>query len=170
MLIIGDVLAVVFALVGVCVTAAAMMVGSALLFENHAGRAREICRAAPGRSFILGLLATVFFGVVSLTLLQVPVPLVKLAGTLIYLTLMALSAIGMSGVALLTAERISRADESVSRFAALLRASFLLSIACVFPLLGWFLAGPALFATSVGIGVQALLIRSRVAHAPSVQI
>jgi len=158
-LIIGDVLAVVFALIGVCITAGAMMLGGALLFQGNASRAREACRTAPGRGFILGLLITLVFAIVSITLIKVPLPPFKLAGTVVYLALMALASIGASGIALLLSERVAALDPNLSRFGALVRAATILSVACVFPLLGWFLAGPALLVASAGFGMQSLFVR-----------
>ena len=162
MLIIGDVLAVVFALVGACVTAGAMMLCGALLFQGHASRAREACRVAPGRGLVLGLLLTIVLAALSIAFLKVPLPAFKLVGTVVYLSLMAVAAIGASGIALLLSERVAALDLSLSRYGALLRAASILAIACVFPLLGWFLVGPALFIASVGFGAQSLFARRSV--------
>ena len=44
----------------------------------------------------------------------------------------------------MVAERIAKLDSRLSRFGALVRACLILGVACVFPLIGWFLVAPVL--------------------------
>jgi hypothetical protein len=157
MVTIGDVFSVIGTLVGICVTAWAVIMGSALLFQSSASRARDAYRSGPWKGIGVGLLATAFFGVTGLVLSGIPHPLVKLAGISFLLVVMALAALGASGISLLIAERIAALDPNVSRYGAMQRATSIMVVAGVFPILGWFLVGPLLIIASVGYGIQALV-------------
>src|SRR5579859_5390453 len=159
MVAIGDVFSVASALVLICVTAWALIMGSALLFQSGASKARDSYCNAPWRGFFAGLATTAVVGIASVVLLAIPTPLTKLVGTMLYLLLMALAALGASGIALLISDRVAALDPNVSRYGALMRASSILVIAGVFPLLGWFLVGPVLTIASIGYGLQALVAR-----------
>lgn len=161
MVAIGDVFSIVAALVGICVTAWALIMGSALLFQNQAVSARDAYRRAPWKGFFLGLGISAVLGFASAVMVQMPVPGVKLLGTLIYLSLMAVAALGASGIALLISDRIATLDPSVSRYGALIRAASILVMAGVFPLLGWFLVGPVLIIASLGYGTLAIAAQAR---------
>lgn len=160
MVTIGDVFSIVAALIGVCLTGGAMVLGCALLFEGKAARARQICERTPWVGFVTGLALSTVFGVLSVALLKAPLPISKLMGTALYLVLMALATVGASGVATLLSERVAAMDRTLSRYATLIRACGIISIACVFPLIGWFLVGPVLVICSVGYGAIALTQKS----------
>ena len=168
MVTIGDVFSVIGGLVGICVTAWALIMGTALLFQSSASRARDAYRAAPWKGLGLGMLSTVFLGFFGIVLSSIPVPLVKLAGLGFFLALMALAALGASGLSLLIAERVAALDPSISRFGAMQKACAILVIAGVFPVLGWFLVGPVFVIASAGYGLQALLARETSRVSPTI--
>ncbi len=170
MVTIGDVFSVIGTLVGICITAWAVIMGAALLFQSSASRARDAYRVGPWKGIGLGFLLTSIFGVVGIVLTKVPNPVVKLAGMGVLLGLMVLSALGASGISMLIAERVAALDPTVSRYGAMQRATSIMVIAGVFPILGWFLIGPLLIIASVGYGVQALVASVRVSVAtPPIQ-
>lgn len=156
MVAIGDVFSVVATLVGICVTAWAMITGSALLFQNGAYKAKSCYQRAPWKGLFAGLGVTAFFTVISLVFLALPLPFSKMIGTSILLGLMALATCGASGIALLIADRIVALDPSISRYNALVRAGAIMAIAGVFPVFGWLFVAPILVIASVGYGTSAL--------------
>ena len=159
MVTIGDVFSIIATLVGLCITGGALVLGATLIFESRANFARQCCERSPWPSFLLGLVITGVLGIGSIALLSVPLPASKLLGTAVYLTLMALATVGASGVASLLSDRVSQMDSSLSRYASLLKACSILSIACVFPLIGWFLVTPLMLIFSVGFGARALVAK-----------
>jgi hypothetical protein len=156
MVAIGDVFSIVGTLVGICVTSWALIMGAALLFQGSAYRAKTAYQTTPYKGLFLGIGVTLLIGVASFLLLAIPLPLVKMAGTMGLLSLMSLAALGASGVAMVVADRICALDPGVSRYTAMIRATAIMSIAGVFPVLGWFLVGPVLILASVGYGLKAV--------------
>ena len=169
MVTLGDVWAVIAALGGICLTAGALVVSFNLLFQGSANRAKDAFLSGPWKNLALGVLVSILLFLFSMPLLSVPIPGAKLLGMMILLTWMSLAVLGMSGVAMVVADRICVLDPSLARYAALLRAVSLLVIAGVFPLLGWFLLGPALIIASTGYGLRAIIGHTERAWAPPVE-
>ncbi|HEY3780919.1 MAG TPA: hypothetical protein VGL56_07545 [Fimbriimonadaceae bacterium] len=161
MVTIGDVFSVIGSLVGICVTAWAVIMGAALLFQSSASRARDAYRSGPWKGIGLGLLLTLVFGTIGFILVNIPNPAIKLTGMGVLLAIMVLSALGASGISMLIAERIAALDPNASRYGAMQRATLIMVVAGVFPILGWFLIGPLLIIAGVGYGIQALVATVR---------
>lgn len=159
MVTIGNVFSVVAALAGICITAWAMILATTLAFPRAAEAARSRHERSAFTGFFIGLGMMVFFGTISLVLLKLPIPLAKLIGTTLYLSLMAIAALGAGGVALTLGARLRTLQPELSPYAALVKADALMVVSCLFPLLGWFLVAPVLTLICLGNGTQALLVR-----------
>jgi hypothetical protein len=170
MVTIGDVFTVIGILVGICVTGWALIMGSAVLFQKNASQARDVYRGTPWKGFFVGLGATVVLGFFSVVLASLPNPVAKLMGTTLYLSLMALAALGASGIALQMTDRVSALDPNLSRYAALSRSAFIMVVAGVFPVLGWFFVGPLLIISSIGCALTSLLSRQKSLVAPPFEV
>lgn len=156
MLILGDVLAVVASLFGVCLSAWATLVAFSLLFPDRAERAADSIRESPGKMAGLGLVSTAVLALLSLSLLQQPLPLLKLAGWAIALSLLSLAALGCSGLCLVMAKRVQEHEPALSPYAALMRGAALVVVPGILPIFGWFLVAPAMLAVGVGAGTRAI--------------
>lgn len=156
MLILGDVLAVVASLVGICLSAWATLLAFSLLFPNRAERAAESIQGSPTRMGVRGLIiaSVMLFG--SVVLLQSPFPAVKLLGWIVMLALFSLAALGGSGLCLLMATRVSDREPNLSAYAALMRGAALVVVPGLLPIFGWFLVAPAMLAIGVGAGTKAI--------------
>jgi hypothetical protein len=157
---IGDVLAVVAAGLAIFGSTWALLVASALMFGGRTTAAQRSIELHPWRCFGIGLLLALPFGTLAVALAAQPLPLLKLVGTCLYLTLFALAALGGGGLASAIGRRCSALDPSLSALQALGRGSGVLVGASLFPLLGWFLLGPAIVLVSLGAGVLSLVARS----------
>lgn len=157
---IGDSFAVVAILFGIGLTTWALVLASALIFPAKVAVAQEKYAYRPWAGFGVGVLMALTVGLVSLAMASLPIPLLKLLGTGGLLTLLAISAVGSAGLCQMMAQRIRVMEPSLSPYAALTRASMVVVIGGLFPILGWFLLGPILLLTSLGIGTQAILARA----------
>lgn len=156
MLILGDVLAVVASLVGICLTAWTTLLALSLLFPSRAERAADGIRIAPGRTFGWGVVLTAILGFAGLVLLGNPAPVAKLVGWLIMLTLLSLAALGASGLSLVLGGRVRDNEPHLSTYAALMRGAALVVVPGLLPVLGWFLVAPVVLLLGVGAGTRAL--------------
>lgn len=157
MLILGDILAIVAALVGGAISTWAMAMAFPLLFVGRVSAAEMRITTAPWKTFFLGLLLATFFTTIAVVLAAIPNPLMKFAGTALFLAILAVAMLGFSGLALGTSRRIQMLDSSVPPFKNLCRATALLVIASFLPFLGWFLVAPVLLILGFGAGMQAIL-------------
>lgn len=160
---IGDSFSIVAILMGIGFTTWALILACSLLFNARANMAKERYEKHPWGGFGIGALMVLTVGLVSLVLAGLPNPLLKVMGTSGLMLLLALSSLGSAGLCQLVALRIRNLEPSLSPYAALTRAAMLVVVAGFFPVLGWFFLGPILFITSLGIGVQSLIARNRVA-------
>jgi len=161
MLIIGDVLAVVASLIGICVSLWATLVGTALLFSARSDRARLVAENSPWRSFGVGVGVALTIGVLSAILLANPAPLGRLLGFLGAGALCSWVALGAAGVASLLADRLQARDRDITPVAALSRAAAIIVTACLVPFFGWFFVAPILVLVFLGAGTQSVLGRER---------
>lgn len=157
----GDVLAVVAALAGICVSAWSLTMLVATLFPLRAERAQTALAERPGRAFGVGLGLWLTVGVLALTLMNAPNPLAKFLGIAVGLGLLATAVVGLAGVAGLAAERLQRLDAGLSAYAAQTRGALFVIGGAMLPFLGWFLVAPMALIFGLGAGFQALPRRAR---------
>jgi hypothetical protein len=136
-------------------TWAGMMMAVALLLPKQSKRACEALDKTPWICGATGLGLAILV-VIAFALVNVPVPLVKLLGTLLLLGLGGLLCIGGAGVALLMGERISELSGAHTSFSALVRGSIVYSLAVGFPFIGWMLFAPLSIVFALGSSVVAL--------------
>lgn len=156
---IGEVFAVIAAALTICGSAWALLVISSIVFGAKTLGAQTALERKPWQTLTIGLPTVAFFGFLAVILAAQPIPLVKLAGTALYLAILAIAALGGGGLATLIGRKMLPLDSSLSPFQALSRGSGILVLASLFPLLGWFLIAPMVLVMSFGAGVQALVAK-----------
>lgn len=166
MLIIGDVLAFLAGVTLLALSSWAIALCMTLIFPRRADRAQDHLATKPWQALIIGLLLALIPGTISLGLMGSPVPGMKLAGLLAFLTLLGFAAVGFGGMAILVSFRVRAMAPDLSALGATGRASAVIVIACLFPLLGWFVFAPLALAFSLGAGFRAVLDRDPVLSAP----
>jgi hypothetical protein len=128
-----------------------------VLFPNLVGRARRNAEQMPIRSFVVGLINFVFFGLIAVALLSGDEG-AKLIGLVVGTILLSFVAVGLAVVGRLVGERLRPNDDSAVR--QMLAGALTLELAALVPLVGWF-AVPAL-AGLIGYGATVIaLIRRR---------
>lgn len=165
---IGDALAVVGGLFGICASIWALVVGCALLFGGASERAERRLER-PWRCLGVGFLVAATLGVVSFALVAAPAGPPKLVGTAMYVTLLFVAAVGGAGVAGAAARRIREMDPEISPFSALVRGAGVLVLSGILPFLGWFGIAPIALLISLGAGTLAVLKRTVPAAAEPVE-
>lgn len=164
---IGDALAVVGLVFGVCGSLWALVLGTSLLFPSRAAAA-QVALERPWKSFLWGLLVAATLGVLAIGLMAAPNPLAKVLGMGLLGSLLAISAIGGAGVVHAAAGRIRELDPESSAFSSLARGSGILVLSGLVPFLGWFGIAPIALLVSLGAGIKGVFRRSaRTAPAPA---
>src|SRR5947209_130522 len=97
----GDIQTVILAIVAIAVSTWATLITAALLFRRKSEAAKRCFEGGPGLSVFLGLVVGGLATLGGFALLQVPNPLVKLAGWMALSLVIAISAVGGGGLALL---------------------------------------------------------------------
>lgn len=157
MLVIGDVFAVVAVLVGVFFTGYATILGLCFTFSRNVGHSSAQLASRGPKAFWMGLLAGLPISLVLVAMAGNPLPIVKVLGIWGILVVLAIAMMGIGGLAQVLAGRIRETDESMTPFAALSRATFIIVASMIFPLVGWLLVTPMLFLVGFGAGLQSFL-------------
>jgi len=153
---IGDGFLIAFTIFGLFSTSWATSVAIILLFPNVSERARVATCQRTAKTFGLGLLLFLTLGIVGFAALGNPLPLVKLTGWMTILGLLAVAAVGMSGISQSAGFRLRELDPSLTLPQAFGRGAAFVVGATFLPILGWLLFGPILLLTSLGAGWKAL--------------
>lgn len=154
----SDILRLLFAIVLMTIGLVAYFLVTHALFGSRVVRTKSILQSMPARSFGIGFVNFVFFGVISLVLLSVAentggfVKGVLTIPAMIILALLAIMlSLGLAGVANLIGERIF---PDFSPWKQTLWGTVCLTLACTLPFVGWFLLLP--YVGFVGIGAVIL--------------
>src|ERR1044071_197256 len=96
----GDVMTVLYAVIGISLSVWATLIGMAMIFGRRASRSEDLIEQSPWRCFGIGIAVTAPLGLIAILLLQAPNGIAKLVGWGLLSYLLALSAIGGGGLAL----------------------------------------------------------------------
>ncbi len=149
-----DILRLSFIITLLTIALAAYFLVINALFANRAARTQHVTTSMPGRSFGVGLVNFVFFGVIALVLFSVAGNagsfirfILTVPAIVITAALTVMLSFGLTGMSNLLGERIFP-DQSAWKQTAL--GTVILSFACALPIVGWFLLFP--YVGFVGIG------------------
>ena len=153
----ADVYTVLFILLGILLTLPALLVALNLLLPGVTQRTQTRLAATPGKSFFLGVpVASAFILFVAITT-QVNFGLIKAVGGIAAIVGMGIGTIGAAGMARLLADRLRPIARPNSELTHLIRGAVVYELACLFPIVGWFLFIPFASITVLGAAVFALL-------------
>ena len=151
---IGDILAVIAAVLLAGASWGATLIMTALLFPAAVHRAEERITTKPGACIGLGIGTVLAVTIVAVTF-HAAGPLRLISGAL-WCTLVLTAALGSAAIVRIMSDRIGGIGSEMFAFARLTRAAALYVGAGFVPVAGWFLLTPiALFAT-IGAGLFAL--------------
>ena len=153
---IGDILAVIAAVLLVGASWAATILMIALAFPARVAAAQTKLTAAPGVCGVRGLAVLLVGGLLAIALSQAAAGPARLLALLILGGLGVVAALGSAAVVRLLSARIDALGSPMTPFASLTRASVLYVAAGFLPVIGWGFVLPAALLLSVGSGVAVL--------------
>lgn len=156
MVTIGDTLAVIGILFGVCLSSWAVLMGFASFFPHRADKASASIERAPWKCAIGGLALWLTVGVVGLVLLGLPNPVLKLIGMFWVMAMLAITTVGAAGMSQILGRRFRAIDGQMSEYAGLSRGSMVVVVSTLLPFVGWFAIAPLILAIGLGSGVASL--------------
>lgn len=156
----GDILAVIAAVMLVGASWAATILTVALAFPAKVAAAQGKLTASPGWCAARGLAVTAVGALAAIALLQVAAGPARLLAAVILGGLGILAAIGSAAAVRLLSGRIDALGSPMTPFASLTRASVLYVVVGFLPIIGQFAILPVALVLSVGSGI-AVLFRAK---------
>lgn len=152
---IGDILAVIAAVMLAAASWGATVLMTGLLFPSAAARAEEQLLTGAGKCFARGFFSTLAMVLVSLFFIHAAGPFRLISYTL-WAVLSLSAALGSAGVIRIMAGRIDHFGTAMTGFACLTRATALYVAGGFVPIVGWFLFTPVAAIGTIGAGLAAL--------------
>ena len=153
----ADVYIVLFTLVGVLLSLPALLVALNLLLPKVTTRAYLRLQQTPGKSFLLGIpVVSAFLLWIAITA-NIPFGPVKATAFLAAFVGMGVGTIGAAALSRILADRLDAISAPRSRLTHLLRGAVVFELACLFPIVGWFLFAPIAGIALMGAAAFALL-------------
>ena len=137
------------------VTWACILATTALLLPRQAAKAETTLTGSPVACFFGGLGMAIVL-IISLGLMNAPLPPVKFLGILMALGLAGIMTLGSAGVVRLLNKRIGQLNGDSGSFQSLMRGSLIYSFGLNMPVLGWLLFTPLAIIFSLGAGISGL--------------
>jgi len=138
----ADVYIVLFTLIGILVSLPALLVALNLLLPRTAHSSYTRLKDTPWQSFFLGVPVASAFLLAVTILSQLPFAAAKALSFLLAFGGMGLGTVGAAGLARLLGERLPGASSPDSRLRLLLKGAVVYELACLVPIVGWFLFAP----------------------------
>ncbi len=154
----AETIALIFLIPAATIALIALLVTIPYLWPQRATQASQRLEKSPRRSFIIGFVNLLFFGILAAFLSQQG-DFGGLLALLILLALMGVAVLGMGGFLLLLTTRIYPQAENT--LPARLKTAVFLILALLAPILGWFIFTPLLLVLGLGAGIMALFRRQQ---------
>ncbi|MEZ4591615.1 MAG: hypothetical protein R3D55_10820 [Chloroflexota bacterium] len=151
-----DVYIVVYSLLGILICLPALLLALNLLMPQVTERIETRLEQTPGKSFVLGVPVTAVFLLFSAITANIP-GLGQASAFLAGFVFMGLGTLGAAGMSRLLARRVNVLVSPSSEALNLLRGAVLYELACLFPIVGWFLFAPIVGITVIGAATFGLL-------------
>ncbi len=152
-----DVYIVVYSLLGILICLPALLLALNLLMPQVTNRIETRLEQTPGKCFFLGVPVTAAFLLWIAITANVPNGVVRGTAFVAAFVGMGLGTLGAAGMSRLLASRVSLLANPSSEAMNWLRGAVLYELACLFPIVGWFLFAPIVGITVLGATVFGLL-------------
>jgi len=154
-----DVYIVVFTLIGILLSLPALLVALNLLLPNVTQHAAARLDHHPYQSFGLGLFVTSLFLAFIIITANVAFGPVRAMSFFATFTGMGLGTLGAAAMSRLFGQRLSKLANPTSELTNLVRGAVVYELACLFPLVGWFVFIPIIGVMVMGAATLGLLDR-----------
>lgn len=152
-----DVYIVVYSLLGMLICLPALLLALNLLMPQITARIETRLEQTPGKSFFLGVPVTAAFLLWIAITANVPLGVVRGTAFVAAFVGMGLGTLGAAGMTRLLAKRVTFLTRPNSEAMNWLRGAVMYELACLFPIVGWFLFAPIVGITVLGAAVFGLL-------------
>lgn len=152
-----DVYIVVYSLLGILICLPALLMALNLLMPKITSRIETRLEQTPGKSFFLGMPVTAAFLLWIAIATNIPLGLMQGTAFVAAFIGMGLGTLGAAGMSRLLAKRVSVLAKPNSEAMNWLRGAIIYELACLFPIVGWFLFAPIVGITVIGAAVFGLL-------------
>jgi hypothetical protein len=152
-----DVYIVVFTLAGILLSLPALLVALNMLLPKATQNTAARLSKTPGLCFVLGVPVTAAFLLYIAIAGQLPFGLIRATGFLAALFGMGLGTIGAAGMARMLGDRLQSISGPASTLSSLVRGAVVYEMACLFPIVGWFLFIPLAGIMVMGAAVFGVL-------------
>ncbi|MBS1715990.1 MAG: hypothetical protein JST30_16810 [Armatimonadetes bacterium] len=153
-MLIGNVLAAVATVFTAAIALLCTMVLTSLLFPARSARAAKEVEAHPWKCALTGLVLGGAFFLVGTVLFQIPNPVTRTLGVLVYLVFVLVACAGSGGLARLVASRIDARNSSEAPLWAVAVGAALVVGSSLLPVVGWALLAPLILVVSLGAGLR----------------
>ena len=153
----ADVYIVVYSLLGILICLPALLMALNLLMPRITTRIETRLEKTPGKSFFLGVPVTAAFLLWIAITANVPLGVVRGSAFVAAFIGMGLGTLGAAGMSRLLAKRVTLLANPSSEALNWLRGAVIYELACLFPIVGWFLFAPIVGITVMGAAVFGLL-------------
>lgn len=151
-----DVYIVVYSLLGILICLPALLVALNLLTPQITTRIETRLEQTPGKSFFFGVPVTAAFLLWIAIMANIP-GLGQGSAFLAGFLWMGLGTLGAAGMTRLLAKRVRPLTNPSSEALNWLRGAVMYELACLFPIVGWFLFAPIVGITVIGAAAFGLL-------------
>lgn len=169
MLLLGDVLGFLTAILGISLSGWAVLVGFCALFPRRAEVAQRRVSDRPWFSIIIGLIVWLLVGTVAIAFIGAVPPLLKIFGFALLMLLIGLTSVGLAGLAQFIGARMRKMDLQMNEWQSTSKGATVIVLSTLLPLVGWFAIIPLLLSVGMGAGLSAVFHKFGAA-APTFQV
>lgn len=153
-MIMADVFKILFLILGMLICTVSYWLMFSSLFGSAVGRAQQALSTRPMRVILTGALAGVPLVLVGLALAANGAGPLKLLGVTLLIVLTTAALFGSTALARMVGQGLGNPQTPRSNGGVVLRGGSVVAIACVFPLVGWFLLLPVVLIAGFGALLQ----------------
>lgn len=164
----ADVYTVTFILIGILICVPGLLVALNLLLPTVTKRVQTRLTNSPGRCFWFGVPVTAAFLLFIAITANIPVGPVQAMAWIAAFVGMGVGSIGGAGLSRLLADRLAALSTPSSELTHLVRGAVVYELACLTPVVGWFLFIPLMGITLMGSAVLSLVSRGGSYQMPAV--
>lgn len=158
-MIMADVFKILFLVLGALICTVSYWLMFSALFAPTVARAQQVLAARPWRTFFSGALTGAPLILLGIVMASNGAGPVKLLGVTLLMALVTAALFGSTGLVWMVGRGLGNPQIPAHNGALVFRGGSVVSIACVFPLVGWFLVLPAVLI--VGFGATIHVLRPR---------
>ena len=154
-----DVYIVVFTLIGMLLSLPALLVALNLLMPHVTRHAAARLDDTPYKSFGVGLFVTSLFLAFILITANIPFGPIRAMSFFATFIGMGIGTLGAAAMSRLLGQRLTKLAHPTSELTNLVRGALVYELACLFPLVGWFVFIPLVGVTVMGAAALGLVDR-----------